>query len=165
MIEQRELLSPARFALFREMDKRDLPAVDEIERSSFETPWPPEALAFELEENPFCNSFVIELEGRVVAYAFLWVVDEDSHLINIAVDAGVRRSGIGSFFIRRLIMFAKECCAKRMRLEVRAGNEAAVRLYLKFGFRVTGREKSYYSNGEDALIMELVFGEGDEPKV
>lgn len=150
-------------AEFREMVKEDIPEVDAIEQASFQNPWPMEALAFELEQNAFCNSFVIEVRGRIAAYAFLWVVDDDSHLINIAVDDKLRRSGLGGFFLRRLIMFAKECCAKRMRLEVREGNEAAVRLYLKHGFTVTGREKSYYSNGEDALVMILEFGGKDEP--
>ncbi|HNQ78601.1 MAG TPA: ribosomal protein S18-alanine N-acetyltransferase [Acidobacteriota bacterium] len=159
MIEAGRSPSLADEAFFREMEKKDIPEVDAIERGSFRNPWPTEALLFELEENAFCNSFVVEVGGRVAAYAFLWVVDEDSHLVNIAVDGKMRRAGLGGFFLRRLIMFAGECAAKRMRLEVRAGNEEAVSLYLKFGFRVTGREKSYYSDGEDALVMLLTFGE------
>lgn len=162
MIEEKAAL-PASEAEFREMTGADLPEVDAIERASFRNPWPPEALAFELEQNAFCNSFVLDIRGRIAAYAFLWVVDEDSHLINIAVDAQLRRSGLGTYFLSRLVMFAKECCAKRMRLEVREGNEAAVSLYLKSGFKVTGRERSYYSNGEDALVMMLEFGGNDEP--
>lgn len=163
MIEPGRAPSLTAEALFREMRKSDISEVDAIERGSFENPWPTEALLFELEQNVFCNSFVMEVRERVAAYAFLWVVDEDSHLINIAVEKGMRRSGLGSLFMRRLIMFAEECAAKRMRLEVRAGNEAAVSLYLKFGFRITGREKAYYSNGEDALVMLLTFGEKNEP--
>jgi ribosomal-protein-alanine N-acetyltransferase len=41
-------------------------------------------------------------------------------------------------------------------LEVRAGNEAALSLYRKFGFDVVGRRPRYYQdNYEDALLMTL----------
>jgi ribosomal-protein-alanine N-acetyltransferase len=39
-------------------------------------------------------------------------------------------------------------------LEVRVSNEAAQNLYRKFGFKIVGRRKQYYSdNREDAYIM------------
>ena len=41
-------------------------------------------------------------------------------------------------------------------LEVRGGNEAAMSLYKKLGFREVGRRKGYYSKGgEDAVLMDL----------
>ncbi len=39
-------------------------------------------------------------------------------------------------------------------LEVRASNTAALRLYFKLGFQQVGRRASYYSDGEDAVLME-----------
>lgn len=147
--------------IFRRMEKKDLAEVNEIEQESFESPWPPEAIAFELEQNPFCSSFVIELNGSVGAYAFLWVIDKDSHLINIAVKGDARGRDIGGYFMKQLISFAKKKGAERMRLEVREKNAGAVNLYYKFDFEVIGSEKKYYSNGDDALIMLLVFGKND----
>jgi len=39
-------------------------------------------------------------------------------------------------------------------LEVRPSNEVAVRLYEKFGFKVIGRRRGYYTdNNEDAIVM------------
>ena len=44
-------------------------------------------------------------------------------------------------------------------LEVRAGNEAAIELYKKMGFREVGRRKGYYRKGkEDALLMDKELG-------
>ena len=41
-------------------------------------------------------------------------------------------------------------------LEVRGGNEAALELYKKLGFREVGRRKGYYAKGgEDAVLMDL----------
>ena len=42
-------------------------------------------------------------------------------------------------------------------LEVRASNAGAIRLYEQFGFEVAGVRKNYYENGEDALMMNLIF--------
>jgi ribosomal-protein-alanine N-acetyltransferase len=54
----------------------------------------------------------------------------------------------------------KSVCEKgisRFILELRESNEAALRLYLKFGFRVVGERRGYYltpSGREKALLME-----------
>ena len=42
-------------------------------------------------------------------------------------------------------------------LEVRHSNLSAISLYRQLGFIETGRRKSYYENGEDALLMEYIF--------
>jgi ribosomal protein S18 acetylase RimI-like enzyme len=39
-------------------------------------------------------------------------------------------------------------------LEVKASNEGAVSLYNKLGFDEVGRRCRYYSNGEDALLLQ-----------
>jgi len=45
-------------------------------------------------------------------------------------------------------------------LEVRAGNEAAMALYEKMGFRKVGTRPGYYAKGsEDAVLMDKVLGE------
>ena len=38
-------------------------------------------------------------------------------------------------------------------LEFRAGNEAALHLYLKAGFQEVGRRSGYYENGDAAILM------------
>jgi [ribosomal protein S18]-alanine N-acetyltransferase len=163
MIEHKPVAISGNQFIFREMERGDLDQVNEIEKEAFPSPWPLEALAFELEENPFCNSFVMELEGRVAGYAFLWIIDEDSHLVNIAVSRSLRGRRAGTLFMRHLIGFAKQNGAGKMRLEVREGNAAAVNLYLSFHFEISRKQKNYYSNGEDALMMVLSFEAGNEP--
>lgn len=41
-----------------------------------------------------------------------------------------------------------------VRLSVRIGNENAIRMYKKAGYSIYDRWRRYYSDGEDALIME-----------
>ena len=43
-------------------------------------------------------------------------------------------------------------------LEVRASNEAALAMYRKAGFRAAGFRRAYYSDGEDAVLMNLEAG-------
>ena len=38
---------------------------------------------------------------------------------------------------------------------MRAGNEAALGLYEKLGFREVGRRPKYYDGKEDAILMDL----------
>ena len=42
-------------------------------------------------------------------------------------------------------------------LEVRASNEAALNLYRKMGFIQVNVSKSYYPDGEDAIVMTLAL--------
>jgi len=108
------------------MRLEDLPAVAEIERLSFTTPWPSHAYRTELESNRLAHYRVIRDGDRVVAYAGVWL------LVDLAIERGAREAT----------------------LEVRLSNLPARRLYEKFGFRPVGVRPHYYTDDrEDALIM------------
>ena len=56
--------------------------------------------------------------------------------------------------LTELMRLAKQRGVKDFTLEVRSGNEAAIRLYEKLGFQMEGIRKGFYSNPrEDALIL------------
>jgi ribosomal-protein-alanine N-acetyltransferase len=144
--------------VFRTMEEKDLPEVEKIENETFKEPWPYEALEFELKENPFCHSFSLENSGKIAGYAFLHIHDCYSHLVNIAIEKKFRGRGVGEHFLKQIIKRAKMNGALSMVLEVREGNVAAVNLYLKLGFKIEKKQKKYYHDGEDALIMSLEIG-------
>lgn len=139
----------------RYMEERDLSTVSKIENETFKEPWPYEALEYELKENPFCLSFVLEKGNRLIGYAFLHIYELNSHLVNIAIDKDYRGKGFGEYFLTELIKNAEMKKCESMVLEVREGNSAAVNLYLKRGFKILRKQKKYYHDGEDALIMSL----------
>jgi ribosomal protein S18 acetylase RimI-like enzyme len=62
-----------------------------------------------------------------------------------------RRQGVGMALLRA-------CEAKlvvpRVRLSVRASNQPALRLYSNLGYRQHSVWPRYYSDGEDALVLE-----------
>ena len=144
---------PLRFAI-EPMTFDDLPAVQEIERLSFTTPWPPHAYRTELESNRLATYLVVRVEGRVVAYAGMWLMVDEAHITTFAVHPSWRRRRIAERLLIALLELAVRRQAREATLEVRLSNIPARRLYEKFGFRPVGVRPRYYSDdNEDALIM------------
>ena len=139
----------------RPMGESDLDAVAAMEAATYPDPWPRQALAYEALHNPVCSAFVMEEEGAVAGYAFLWVIFEQAHLINIAVGQAFRRKGLGEALLAHVLRYAEARGADDVHLEVRETNEAAVALYRKYGFTVLGRQDKYYNDGTPALMMHL----------
>jgi len=77
-----------------------------------------------------------------------------ARLYSIAVDQGARGRGLG----RRLVAAAEELArrrgAARLRLEVRADNDAAIALYRGLGFHDFAIHADYYDDGTDAVRFE-----------
>jgi [ribosomal protein S18]-alanine N-acetyltransferase len=146
-------LNPELLHHIRPMGEADMAAISAIEAVTFPDPWPRSALAHEALSNPYCSASVIEQDGEVAGYAFCWVVFEQAHLINIAIAAEHRGEGLGEALLVHVLRQARAQGAEAMHLEVRAANEAAIGLYLKYGFEVLGRKDKYYGDGAAALMM------------
>lgn len=141
----------------------DLEAMLSIEKASFSVPWSRKSFEAELEGNEFSVTLVARSEGtvgmpnnNVVGYICVWLVFEELRFLNLAVAPPVRRKGVASQLVNRVIHLGLSHGVKRALLEVRASNEGAQRLYKQFGFDVYARRKSYYTNPhEDAILMSL----------
>jgi ribosomal-protein-alanine N-acetyltransferase len=143
--------------IFRKMDFIDINGVVEIESRSFSLPWSAAMFNEEL-NNPIAYYIVAVIEQKVVGYAGMWLIIDEAHITNIAVDPDYRRRNIASTMMRLLIEKAYEMSLKSMTLEARTGNFQAIELYKRFGFKTEGRRKGYYrEDGEDALIMWLLL--------
>ncbi len=80
--------------------------------------------------------------------------------LGMGVLSEFRARGIGRQLLRTTIESARESGIKRIDLEVRADNLAAISLYETFGFRHEGRKmKGLFQQGmfHDVLEMGLVF--------
>ena len=132
----------------------DVPAVLEIERLSFSSPWPAYAFEQELTANRLAHYRVARLHERVVGFGGIWLMVDEAHITTFGVHPSHRRQGIGRRLLLDLAELAIQLGSARMTLEVRLSNLAAQALYRSFGFRVNGRRVAYYSDdGEDALVM------------
>ncbi len=136
------------------MRRADIPAVHEIERLSFSTPWPTHAFEQELASNRMAHYLVARQGERIVAFAGLWLMADEAHITTFGVHPDVRRRGVGQRTLLATMELAVQLGAARVTLEVRPSNEAAKALYRRFGFIVAGRRAHYYTDdGEDAEIM------------
>jgi ribosomal-protein-alanine N-acetyltransferase len=83
---------------------------------------------------------------------------DEMHLLDISIAAAQQRRGLG----RRLLEAAKQLARarhmRRMLLEVRPSNVAALALYRAQGFNEIGRRRGYYpaenNAREDAIVMD-----------
>lgn len=138
----------------RKMEEKDLERIMEIENQAFTTPWPKEAFLLEITKNQLARYLVAEVENMVVGYGGIWLILDEGHVTNIAVDSRYREKGIGKKLVEGLISLCSEEKIMAMTLEVRASNIAAQNLYKKYGFTEFGIRPNYYADDkEDAIIM------------
>ncbi len=98
--------------------------------------------------------WVAEHEDRVVGYAGGLVVDGDLQILKIAVEPSFRRRGIAHELLERVAADARNLGAQSCSLEVRASNEGAQAFYKAHGLASVGVRPRYYSDREDAVIMQ-----------
>jgi ribosomal-protein-alanine N-acetyltransferase len=137
-----------------DMELSDIPAVLEIERRSFPTPWSERAFLSELTQNAYAHYVVGLIGGRVVAYGGMWLILDEAHVTNIAVHPDYRGRAIGHRLLLELERRAASHGCTRMTLEVRPSNAKAQKLYRQHGFVPRGLRPGYYTDThEDAIIM------------
>jgi [ribosomal protein S18]-alanine N-acetyltransferase len=77
-----------------------------------------------------------------------------ARLTSIVVSPEAAGAGVGGRLLTALEEAALSAGARRMRLEVRAGNDAARRLYETAGYQRVETLDSYYEDGGAALRYE-----------
>lgn len=81
-----------------------------------------------------------------------------SWIATIGVLPEYRGNGIGRALLQAC---ENRLHTPRIRLSVRIGNTAAIRLYEQEGYRHTDIWRAYYNDGEDALVMEKFMEDSD----
>ena len=145
------------------MTEHDLLEVCQIEEMSELSAWGWDAYHKELESTHDTIMLVartdLSLQGNEVAgFIVARLIAGELHVNNVAVRPEFRRQQIGFSLLDKTLAIAQKYGARVAHLEVRAGNEAAQRLYVRCGFRATGRRRNYYrAPVEDAVLMSRSF--------
>lgn len=136
------------------MRRRHLRSVTRIESQVYPRPWSLPLFMSELNLRSSRVYYVARIDGSVVGYCGLMLVQEDAHITTIAVDPAWHRHKVGTRLLLNAVRQAAARGAQRLTLEVRMSNAGAQDLYQKFGFEPAGVRKNYYAESkEDALIM------------
>jgi ribosomal-protein-alanine N-acetyltransferase len=133
----------------------DLDGVLDVDVLSFTRPWTRAMYESEFLNRNTSRMFVLRTTGRPVAgYCAAWFVLDEIHINNIAVRPELRGQGLGSALLAHVLEEGRAAGASRATLEVRRSNDDARRLYERFGFRVAGVRRDYYTDPtEDALVL------------
>ncbi len=143
-----------RASRIRRMHPGDLGQVTRIENRIYDFPW---------NRNVFRSCFgsgyegvVVELDRRIIGYGIMLVAAAECHLVNLCIDLGFQRRGLGRSLLRAMLARATSLGAKRAILEVRPSNATARSLYLSENFDELSLRKNYYPTAtgrEDALVL------------
>jgi ribosomal-protein-alanine N-acetyltransferase len=129
----------------------DIEAAGALEQSVYSQPWSTGVFADELAQ-PSRTYLAVEVDGDLVGYGGVMLVDDEAHITTVVVDPHRREQGLGTRLVMSLVQAARSGGARSLTLEVRASNKAAQALYRRFGMAPVGVRKRYYRD-EDALIM------------
>jgi [ribosomal protein S18]-alanine N-acetyltransferase len=133
----------------------------------FVAPWSAAGFA-ELLAHPGALAFLAvagpaPAQGRQEAAGFILgrLAADEAEILSLGVALAWQRRGLGRRLVEELVRAATERGARRLCLEVGAGNTAARALYGGLGFRESGRRRGYYVHPglppEDAINLHLAL--------
>lgn len=105
------------------------------------------------------NVVVARRQGLLLGFAIMYYGEDEAHIVLFAVGAAHRRNGLGTALLAWLETTATVAGLKALRLEARAGNDAAKSFYLRHGFVESGQSPGYYEDVEDAVRMVKRLGD------
>ena len=141
---------------FRDISLGDLDGIVQIEQAVNPFPWGEEALRDTIVSSG--HHLMSLREGRVVGFLLSNFVLDEAQLLLIGVSPDWQGVGVGAQLLKELINRSREQGRKLIYLEVRSGNERAIRLYRSLGFIDIGVRRDYYPGlvgREDAIVMSL----------
>ena len=105
---------------------------------------------------------LLDAHRQLLGYFIAMPGVDEMHLLNITVAPAEQGRGHARCMIDALIPLCHGHAARELWLEVRASNERARAMYLRFGFTAVGLRKGYYpapfGRREDAVVMSLKVG-------
>jgi ribosomal-protein-alanine acetyltransferase len=106
--------------------------------------------------NGSADVLAAERDGSIVgaAVVFFRVSHRIARLYSIAIAPEARGAGLGEALLAAAEGSARKRGSRAMRLEVRADNRIAQRLYERRGYHRFGVRRGYYEDGADALRYE-----------
>ena len=149
--------------MLRDMTQSDVDAVLSIELAVQAYPWTRGNFIEALNSGYVCCVAEELLAGHpdevgveIRGYAILMPAVDEAEMLVIGVSAARQRKGLGRMMLNEMLETARKRNFKRVFLEVRPSNVAAIALYRCAGFTEIGVRRGYYQNAngsEDALVM------------
>ena len=103
-------------------------------------------------------SLIAKANGEVIGFVIGTIYIERNsltgHILTIDILPTHRRKGIAQKLLQEIEKIFKEKGVNASRLEVREDNIAALRLYLKLGYKKVAKLKNYYGNAHGIYLKK-----------
>jgi ribosomal-protein-alanine N-acetyltransferase len=129
----------------------DITVIDKIEHNLFDDAWSKSSFIYEIKNESYSFPYVLEFKDMILGYCVCWYYQNELHIGNVAIKKEYQGKGYGKLLMQKLFELFPDY--NKAYLDVKVTNDVAIGLYLKFGFNILSTRKSYYTNGEDALVM------------
>ncbi len=147
--------------LLRDLDYEDIKTVGSLEQELFPVDAWPLQMFYEEFFRPDTRRYIVaEVDGVIVGYAGVMIIDTTADIQTIAVLPDHEGRGIGTAMLHELLAEAARRGAREVLLEVRADNPRAQLLYTRTGFTQISTRRRYYRDGVDAWVMRLELPPG-----
>lgn len=137
---------------FYRMVQEDADGVARVEAACMPVPWSRQSFWEEASHSDayYLIARDVDRDNLIVAYAGCWVLANEGHITNVAVDPDYQGQGLGRRLMNELTSRVKTLGVDSMTLEVRPSNTVAINLYTSLGFRSVGQRPKYYTNPVEA---------------
>ena len=145
------MIWPDRPIAIEPVGPKDAATVAALRAASFAAPWSPTE----------CEALLAVERGwfrlRPVGFVLARTAGDEAEILSIGVAPPARRRGVGRRLMHDVIARLPAYGAAALFLEVDEGNEPALALYERLGFRQVGRREAYYRAPGAAPAAALVL--------
>ncbi|MBT5072910.1 MAG: ribosomal protein S18-alanine N-acetyltransferase [Kordiimonadaceae bacterium] len=107
-------------------------------------------------------SYVMSINGQPIGFILVREILDEAEILTFCILPKWCNNGYATYLLEWIIKKLQLQSFKRLFLEVRENNDAAIKLYKKCTFKVIGRRKGYYRGHQgdkiDALVMHYELG-------
>jgi len=144
--------------IVREYDPRDSDRLYEILCSSLDEYFGKEMFSYFYLQWPKGQSVACDFSGKPIGFVFASKTDmTHARIMMFAVDRDHRSFGVGSKIMIQLKRAAMMEGIRHISLEVRPSNMRAINFYKRHGFVATEVLRGFYTDGGDAVRMDLIL--------
>ena len=141
--------------ILRKGIESDLKDVLNIEVMAYENPYWNQNMLFEVLANKTDKRlWIYEVDNDVVGFIIDMRYKNEISLLNIAIHKYLQGMGHGLKMLKKYIKSLPGKCS--IYLEVNKNNIKALNMYSKLNFEKVSIRKSYYTDGSDAINMQLI---------
>jgi len=129
----------------------DADEIFNIEKKIFKDHWSLKSIKSEFNNSKYSKISVLEIERKIIGYIFQRIIDNQKHIINLAIDIPFQHKGYGRFLLKNILKDDSD--DTNVFLEVKEANFPAIKLYNDLGFVEVQKKDNYYSDGSNAIFM------------